>query len=104
LRIRIIGTGSSGVQSIPIIATQAKHLYVVQRTTNFSLPARDAPMDPVKEPSHKAHHPERRRSAFDTPFGIAGYPPPTALDATEKERLRAYEAKWAEGGSISYIY
>ena len=40
------------------------------------------------------------------PFGIAGYPPPvkSALDATEAERLRAYEAKWAEGGSISYLY
>jgi cyclohexanone monooxygenase len=106
LRVGVIGTGSSGVQSIPIIAKQAKHLYVFQRTANFSLPARNAPMDPRKERSHKAHYPERRRAAFDTPFGIAGYPPPvkSALDATEKERLRAYEAKWAEGGSISYLY
>jgi len=63
-------------------------------------------MDPAKERSHKAHYPERRRAAFDTPFGIAGYPPPvkSALDATEEERLRAYEAKWAEGGSISFLY
>jgi cyclohexanone monooxygenase len=106
LRVGVIGTGSSGVQSIPIIAKQAKHLYVFQRTANFSLPARNAPMDPTKERSHKAHYPERRRAAFDTPFGIAGYPPPvkSALDATEEERLRAYEAKWAEGGSISYLY
>jgi cyclohexanone monooxygenase len=106
LRVGVIGTGSSGVQSIPIIAKQAKHLYVFQRTANFSLPARNAPMDPAKERSHKAHYPERRRAAFDTPFGIAGYPPPvkSALDATEEERLRAYEAKWAEGGSISYLY
>jgi cyclohexanone monooxygenase len=42
LRVGIIGTGSSGVQSIPIIARQAKHLYVFQRTANFSLPARNA--------------------------------------------------------------
>src|SRR6516162_3898271 len=106
LRVGVIGTGSSGVQSIPIIARQAKHLYVFQRTANFSLPARNAPMDPAKESSHKAHYPERRRAAFDTPFGIAGYPPPvrSALDATDEERLRAYEAKWAEGGSISFLY
>jgi cyclohexanone monooxygenase len=106
LRVGVIGTGSSGVQSIPIIAKQAKHLYVFQRTANFSLPARNAPMDPTKESAHKAHYPERRRAAFDTPFGIAGYPPPvkSALDATEEERLRAYEAKWAEGGSISFLY
>src|SRR5262249_56167090 len=45
LRVGVIGTGSSGVQSIPIIAKQAKHLYVFQRTANFSLPARNAPMD-----------------------------------------------------------
>ena len=61
---------------------------------------------PHKERAHKAEYPERRRAAFDTPFGIAGYPPPvkSALDAAEAERQRAYEAKWAEGGSISFLY
>jgi len=106
LRVGVIGTGSSGVQSIPIIAKQAKHLHVFQRTANFSLPARNAPMDPDKESAHKAQYPERRRAAFDTPFGIAGYPAPikSALDLTEEERRRAYEVKWAEGGSISFLY
>jgi cyclohexanone monooxygenase len=105
-RVGVIGTGSSGVQSIPIIAEQAKHLYVFQRTANFSLPARNARLDPEKEHAHKSQYPERRRAAFDTPFGIAGYPTPvkSALDATEEERRRAYEAKWAEGGSISFLY
>ena len=106
LRVGVIGTGSSGVQSIPHIAKQAKHLFVFQRTANFSLPARNAPLDAEKERKHKAEYPERRRAAFDTPFGIAGYPPPTksALEATDDERSRLYEAKWAEGGSISYLY
>ena len=106
LRVGVIGTGSSGVQSIPIIAKQAKHLYVFQRTANFSLPARNAPLSSDKERAHKAEYPARRRAAFDTPFGIAGYPPPvkSALEATEEERQRAYEAKWAEGGSISFLY
>jgi cyclohexanone monooxygenase len=106
LRVGVIGTGSSGVQSIPIIAKQAKHLYVFQRTANFSLPARNVPMPPDKEQAHKAEYPARRRAAFDTPFGIAGHPPPvkSALEATEEERQRAYEAKWAEGGSISFLY
>ena len=106
LRVGVIGTGSSGVQSIPIIAKQAKHLYVFQRTANFSLPARNGPMDSAKERAHKAQYPERRRAAFDTPFEIAGYPPPvkSALDATEAERRRACEVKWVEGGSISFLY
>ena len=106
LRVGVIGTGSSGVQSIPLIAKQAKHLTVFQRTANFSLPACNAPLDPEKERRHKAEYPERRRAAYDTPFGIAGYPPPveSALEASDQDRRRAYEAKWAEGGSISFLY
>ncbi|MFL5286949.1 MAG: flavin-containing monooxygenase [Rhodopila sp.] len=103
LRVAVIGTGSSGVQMIPHIAAQADHLTVFQRTPNFSLPARNAPMDPAKERTHKAQYAERRLAA---PFGIAGHPPPTksALETTEAERQRAYEAKWNEGGSISFLY
>jgi cyclohexanone monooxygenase len=106
LRVAVIGTGSSGVQMIPLIAAQADHLTVFQRTANFSLPARNVPMDPEKERRHKEEYEERRRAALDTPFGIAGHPAPTksALEATEEERRRAYEAKWAEGGSISFLY
>ena len=106
LRVGVVGTGSSGVQMIPHIASQARHLYVFQRTANFSLPARNAPLDPDKVRRHKAEYPERRRAAFDTPFGIAGYPPPakSALEASEEERRSAYEAKWGEGGSISFLY
>jgi cyclohexanone monooxygenase len=106
LRVGIIGTGSSGVQSIPIIAEQAKHLHVFQRTANYSVPARHAPLDPEKVRRHKAEYPARRKAAFDTPFGIAGYPPPTksALEASDEERQQKYEAKWNEGGSISYLY
>ena len=106
LRVAVIGTGSSGVQMIPQIAGQADHLTVFQRTANFSLPARNAPLDPELERQHKEEYQERRLAALDTPFGMAGYPPPTqsALQASEAERDRDYEAKWAEGGSISFLY
>jgi cyclohexanone monooxygenase len=106
LRVGVVGTGSSGVQSIPHIAAAAKHLHVFQRTANFSLPARNGPMDLELERTHKAEYPERRRAAYDTPFGIAGYPAPThsALEVSEDERNRIYEEKWAAGGSISYLY
>ena len=105
-RVAVIGTGSSGVQSIPHIAKQAEHLHVFQRTANFILPARNAPLDPEKERKHKSEYPERRRAAYDTPFGIAGYPAPTqtADEATAEERETQYAAKWAEGGSISFLY
>ena len=106
LRVGVIGTGASGVQSIPHIAKQARHLHVFQRTANFSLPARNGAMDPGIEKRHKAQYVQRRRAAYDTPFGISGYPPPdkSALDATPAEREALYEAKWAEGGSISFLY
>ncbi|MSP76283.1 MAG: NAD(P)/FAD-dependent oxidoreductase [Rhodospirillaceae bacterium] len=106
LRVGVVGTGSSGVQMIPLIARQAKHLHVFQRTANFSLPARNGPMDLERERSHKADYPARRRAAYDTPFAIGGYPRPTrsALDVPAEERNAAYEAKWQEGGSISYLY
>ncbi|MGE0764962.1 MAG: flavin-containing monooxygenase [Hyphomicrobiaceae bacterium] len=106
LRVGVIGTGSSGVQSIPHIASQARQLFVFQRTANFSLPAQNGPMDPEREAKHKAEYPERRAGAVNTPFAIAGYPPPTqsALDVSEEERNATYERKWQEGGSISYLY
>ena len=106
LRVGVIGTGSSGVQSIPLIARQARQLYVFQRTANFSLPAQNGPMDPEKERKHKAEYPERRAAAVNTPFAIAGFPPPTqsALDVSEAERTALYESKWQEGGSISFLY
>ncbi|MDX2158663.1 MAG: NAD(P)/FAD-dependent oxidoreductase [Hyphomicrobiaceae bacterium] len=106
LRVGVIGTGSSGVQSIPHIAKQARQLFVFQRTANFSLPAQNGPMDPVKEAKHKAEYPQRRAGAVDTPFAIAGYPPPTksALEVSEEERNATYERKWQEGGSISFLY
>ncbi|MCA8928335.1 MAG: NAD(P)/FAD-dependent oxidoreductase [Alphaproteobacteria bacterium] len=105
-RVGVIGTGSSGVQSIPIIAQQAADLTVFQRTANFILPAANGPMDKAKEAEHKATYRQRRDAAWDTPFGIAGYPPPTqsALDVPKAERDRLYEAKWQEGGSISFLY
>src|SRR6201999_3282009 len=106
LRVGVIGTGSSGVQMIPIIASQARHLTVFQRTANFSLPARNGPMEPEREQSHKAEYPARRAAAADTPFAIAGHAKPTksALDVSDDERNKSYEAKWQEGGSISYLY
>ncbi|TMJ26246.1 MAG: NAD(P)/FAD-dependent oxidoreductase [Alphaproteobacteria bacterium] len=106
LKVGVIGTGSSGVQMIPIIAQQASHLTVFQRTANFSLPARNGPMEAERERQHKAEYAARRAAAAETPFAIGGYPRPTqsALEAAQAERDAAYESKWQEGGSISYLY
>ncbi|MEA2780910.1 MAG: hypothetical protein QOK29_2454, partial [Rhodospirillaceae bacterium] len=54
--VGIIGTGSSGIQSIPIIAGQARHLTVFQRTPNFSIPAWNAPLTPEKDQEVKRNY------------------------------------------------
>jgi cation diffusion facilitator CzcD-associated flavoprotein CzcO len=53
-RVAVIGTGSSGIQSIPIIAEQAAQLHVFQRTPNYSVPARNEPLTPEKLSEIKA--------------------------------------------------
>ena len=105
-RVGVIGTGSSGVQMIPHVAEQAEHLHVFQRTANFILPARNTPMDPEREQAHKKNYRERRRDAYDTPFGISGYPPPTqsALEASSEERESIYSKQWSTGGNIAFLY
>lgn len=105
-RVGVIGTGSSGIQMIPVIAEQAGHLFVFQRTANFSVPAVNRPMTPEAERGHKARYAYWRDEAKRTPFGIAGHPPPakTALEDTPEARAEVYERKWGTGGNISFLY
>jgi cyclohexanone monooxygenase len=105
-RVGVIGTGSSAIQMIPIIAEQAGQLFVFQRTANFSVPAVNRPITPELDRSHKAKYRFWRDEARRTPFGIAGHPPPTrsALEVPPQERARVYEAKWGTGGNISFLY
>ncbi|MEA2928199.1 MAG: cyclohexanone monooxygenase [Hyphomicrobiales bacterium] len=105
-RVGVIGTGSSGIQMIPVIAEQAKHLFVFQRTANFSVPAVNRPITPEVDRSHKAKYRYWRDEAKRTPFGIAGHPPPrkSALEDASEERERVYEQKWGTGGNISFLY
>jgi cyclohexanone monooxygenase len=105
-RVGVIGTGSSGIQMIPVIAEQAKHLVVFQRTANFSVPAVNRPITSEVDRSHKEKYRYWRDEAKRTPFGIAGHPRPTrsALEDAPEERERVYEQKWGTGGNISFLY
>ena len=105
-RVGVIGTGSSGIQLIPNVAKQAKHLYVFQRTANFSVPAQNRPHTHQADQRHKAQYSEWREQARRTPFGIAGHSPPakSALEDPPEERSRVYEIKWGTGGNISFLY
>jgi cyclohexanone monooxygenase len=99
-RVAVIGTGSSGMQAIPVIAEDAGHLTVFQRTANFSVPARNAPMDPAHEQRWKRDYPELRRIAREVaPSGtVYDFAQKSALEADEDERRAEFEARWDKGG------
>jgi len=99
-RVGIIGTGSSAIQSIPIIAAQAAHLTVFQRTANFSVPAHNAPIDPDYERKLTEHYTETRRMARESHAGIIARAAneQSALAVSEEERRREFESRWEQGG------
>ncbi len=100
-RVAVIGTGSSAIQSIPIIAEQAEHLHVFQRTPNYSVPAHNAPLTPEKQAAVKARYRELRAAnrAYASCFG-AELPParPVAMDDSPEERQTIFEQRWEMGG------
>jgi len=103
-RVGIIGTGSSAIQSIPIIAGQASHLFVFQRTPNFSVPAHNAPLTPEMMRSWKSDYAERRRRAREESRNgiLTVIPEKGALDDAAEARRQEYEAGWKRGG-ISFM-
>src|SRR5918997_3554452 len=98
-RVGVIGTGSSAIQSIPIIARQATSLVVFQRTPNFSVPARNGPLDPEFERRVKADYAEFRRQARDSRVGfVVPANEQSALAVSLEVREREYEMRWQRGG------
>ena len=99
-RVGVIGTGSSAIQSIPVMAEQAAHVYVFQRTPNFSVPALNGPLDPELERRVKAEYAEFRHRARESRAGFVAVErsEKTAVDATPEERQRRYEELWGRGG------
>jgi cyclohexanone monooxygenase len=99
-RVGFVGTGSTAIQSVPQIAREAEHLYVFQRTANYSMPAHNGPLPPDQLAAAIATYRERRRAAELSEPGIPVPWPATraALDVDDEERRRAFEAGWAIGG------
>jgi cyclohexanone monooxygenase len=102
-RVGVIGTGSSGVQSIPIIAAQASQLMVFQRTPNYSVPSLNYPLTAEQQDEVKRSYRERRAKARQTRYGIpASFPTAKAMDATPEERLRTYNKAWDESHLLAF--
>jgi cation diffusion facilitator CzcD-associated flavoprotein CzcO/acetyl esterase/lipase len=102
-RVAVIGTGSSGIQAIPLIAEQAAELTVFQRTPNFSRPARNGPLDSAKKAAFDADPAVYREAAR---WSWAGVPVERSVIATfqdsEAERLAKYKAAYAAGDLLAF--
>jgi len=98
-RVAVIGTGSSGVQSIPEIAREAAHVTVLQRTPQFAFPAGNRPITPEEMANARANWDTVRTKMRANP---GGFPFDThsrsALEATPDERNALYEKLWQRGG------
>ncbi len=99
-RVAVVGTGSSAIQSIPVIAEQAAHLTVFQRTPNFSIPTRNGPMDDEYENWWKTGYAQKRVEARHTRAGILNRQSEQKASETPRdEQLKIYEARWQTGGT-----
>lgn len=100
-RVCVIGTGSSAIQAIPLIAEQADHVTVFQRTANYAIPAANRPLAPGELDAVKAKYTELRKAGKQAitaiPFEPAGM---SALAVSDDERERIYEEYWKESGLL----
>ncbi|MDQ4118587.1 MAG: NAD(P)/FAD-dependent oxidoreductase [Actinomycetota bacterium] len=103
-RLGVIGTGSSGIQSIPLLAEQAADTTVFQRTPNFSMPAGNRPLAESEisemKQSYRAWREQQRTSGFGVPVAA---PTKSALEATEQERTATYQAAWDKGNLVAVM-
>jgi cyclohexanone monooxygenase len=100
-RVGVIGTGSSAIQAIPVIARQARELVVFQRTPNYSIPANNKPLDPAEQAAVKADYAGLRDRNRRMPSGLGSrvaWNTGSVLDASPEERERAFEETWKLGG------
>jgi cation diffusion facilitator CzcD-associated flavoprotein CzcO len=104
MRLGVIGTGSSGIQSIPIFASQASEMTVFQRTPNFSMPAGNRPLTEQEVGDMKADYRAWRDAQRTSGFGVPT-PAPTksALEVSDEERASTYQAGWEKGNLVAVL-
>lgn len=98
-RVGLIGTGSTGIQATPVIAAEAEHLTVFQRTPNFSVPARHATFLPEDQAEIKKNYAAIFARTRESPAGFPYFPiDRTTMSVSAEERQEILEGLWEEGG------
>ena len=101
-RVGIIGTGSSAVQAIPVIAEECAELTVFQRTAQYTVPARNEKLDPAKVRETKGRYKEFRDENFAMPAALGANLPQSkesVHEASEEDRAASFESWWESGGT-----
>ncbi|MCK1301910.1 MULTISPECIES: alpha/beta hydrolase fold domain-containing protein [unclassified Bradyrhizobium] len=103
-RVAVIGTGSSAIQSIPLIAQQAAHLTVFQRTPNFALPAHNGPAPSDRMSLLQGDRAAYREQARQSMAGVP-YPQQTVVSwqLSDVERRERFERAWAAGDLVHIL-
>lgn len=107
-RVAVIGTGSSGVQSIPLIAEDADYLAVYQRSPAYTMPAKNRPLTDEEISERKGNYEEFRATQRLTPNAIVNPPPPVESwhMVDQAERQKRYEAGWNSGqlNGVNFLF
>jgi cation diffusion facilitator CzcD-associated flavoprotein CzcO len=103
-RVACIGTGATAVQLIPIVAKEAAHLAVFQRTANYCAPLRNSLVTPEEQKKLKANYPAMFKKCNETPTGfVYDFDPRKTFDVPKEERLARYEELWAKPGFEKWL-
>jgi cation diffusion facilitator CzcD-associated flavoprotein CzcO len=103
-RVAVIGTGATAVQLIPIVAQQARHLTVFQRTPNYCAPLRNGPVSEETQRRFKATYPEIHKRCRESAFGfVHEFDPRSVFDVSREERLALYEKLWEQPGFSKWL-
>ncbi len=100
-RVGVIGTGSSGIQSVPILAESAAHLTVFQRSANYTVPASNRPFDESDQVAIQRDYPQRRATSWASTAGSPHVSHPQEVWDLDEDAVReALEQRWQEGGVL----
>ena len=102
-RVGVVGTGSSGIQSIPVMAQTAAQLTVFQRTAQFTIPARNGPLDPAEQAEVKAMYPEliaKNKRMFGGYGSRQQRPMRLSLETDPADFRAEMELLWERGGAM----
>lgn len=100
-RVGVVGTGSTAIQAIPVIAEEAAELFVFQRTAQYSIPARNRPLDPEEQAEIKSDYRGFRERNHQMAGGFGSrysWNQESALAVDDDTRVAEFESRWNFGG------